>query len=1417
MASTQSGQASAKRLLARLSRIRREAKVLLVSRRVGWTLAAIVGGLAMVALLDYAIRLPSWVRYAGLFGAIAAAGWAFVRLVWPALRMHPSLTDLALRLEHGRPELKGRLASATDLARSGAFHARYEPLLDTLSRDALPDMMKRRPTLQAVGACLLVIGAMVAFSAAQPGMAALGAARVLTPWSGAQWPSRTAIELTGSPRFHPLGEPIAIRGELTRTDRPVGRTRVEAWYRLDGGVPQKLALTSQGQPAHEDAPEIFERLVNPAADALRQTQRVTMELWLETRDDRTDSTIIELVRPPRVVRASALVEPPAYAQQASGARVLGLGEQRERVPLALGGEDTAVLGPVLAGSSVEFDLRFSTAATPDLSVNVSDGRGEAIDARIEPMADGLGALVRVDAGVPASLSIELRDELGIASTRPLVIALDVLDDADPTAAVLEPPQDESVLPTATLSMVGEGRDDFGLRAVQLRALRATPPAGSQGAPPEPAGEPVTIAQWRDETAPLEARAAATVALDGFDLHPGDELWIQALATDLRGGEPSESTIRRLRVIGESELIEQLRAEMSAVRESAKRLDRTQRDVLDEAAQLGEARSTEDDAGLSRAQTDLTGQLSRQAEAVRDVAERMDRNALDDPALGELLRLAQEHLNAAADQSDRAQAALEDAAEAQEANEQQRARDGAQRAQERVRDELGGLVGLLSRDEDEWLARRDLDRLIEQQRELQEQTAQAETQAAGRTLEELSQEERSRVEQIAQRQAELARRAQEAIDQLADRAEAIAESDPARAQTLREAAQRGREGEAPREMQQAAEQAQQNQMSSAQQSQQRALDALEEVTERLDEAGEDRDAQLRRVLAELSAAIEGLIARQATEIDRLEAATATRAFDGLDAAMIGLSRDTGALVEDQAAGDEALAGIARKLLDAAEAMDGAIVALRESPVDDEQALLQERASLERLKSALEEAQMLDQQAQQRELERQRRELRKAYAEALAAQTTLRDETATYADQELTRRQKILVRRLGGRQRKLMAELDEVRRQTEGLDEATAFKLAHDRIERAAGRAGDLLEESTVSGDTLYSQDTVTTVLRGLIEALDSSTQRGEQDFAQGNQGGQGSGQPGQQGEEEGVVPPMAELLLLRTMQVEAAQMTRAIDDGVLGPERLADAGRLQRELSEAAQELVQRLSDQQGQQQPQPAGVQPQPFGMHVQEAQPQETKPKETEPQQTEPQQAQSDEPASPSQSDEPTLDELLGITNPGNVSEAPTNEDLDRELEGGLAGAFIRAVDLMQRASTRLNSDGGTGLGTQRVQEEAIAALDQLIEAARNQQNQQQQQQQNQQQQQDQQQQQQAPQQQQQQQGQNQQQQQTSDPQGVRGQAQQDGALGDEAAVGATWGALPPRVREALQQGSSDAYSAVYRAITEAYYRRLAEEANNQ
>ena len=188
----------------------------------------------------------------------------------------------------------------------------------------------------------------------------------------------------------------------------------------------------------------------------------------------------------------------------------------------------------------------------------------------------------------------------------------------------------------------------------------------------------------------------------------------------------------------------------------------------------------------------------------------------------------------------------------------------------------------------------------------------------------------------------------------------------------------------------------------------------------------------------------------------------------------------------------------------------------------------------------------------------------------------------------------------------------------------------------------------------------------------------------------------------------------------------------------------------------------------------------------------------------------------QPSLDDLLGLPSAKPVDKsrpvapAPAKTELDRKLSAGqVADQFKQAVQLMGETAERLGTAKDTGLATQRLQEDIIRKLDQLIKAAE----QIQQQSKSKQSQQNRDKQQQQP---------NQQQQQrnpdakeaapdTMDP--PPGQAANP--TPGVAARGAAWGSLPSRLRDALLQGNEDKYSSIYQKWTEAYYRRLAEDAN--
>lgn len=223
-------------------------------------------------------------------------------------------------------------------------------------------------------------------------------------------------------------------------------------------------------------------------------------------------------------------------------------------------------------------------------------------------------------------------------------------------------------------------------------------------------------------------------------------------------------------------------------------------------------------------------------------------------------------------------------------------------------------------------------------------------------------------------------------------------------------------------------------------------------------------------------------------------------------------------------------------------------------------------------------------------------------------------------------------------------------------------------------------------------------------------------------------------------------------------------------------------------------------------------------------------------------------QADQPTLDELLGTepagAGPGSGSEGqaspqapdaqpqetqpagvPLEESVQRRLSGQQAAdLFEQVIQEMDEAALRLGRELDAGIQTQRIQESILAKLDEVIAAARQQQmmgaggggspS-----------------------------GQPEARQQDAGGQRLAGQgsASQAGAASAQGAVSRSgthsgeaspgqveqvapgqvpleelrreWGHLPPRLRDELSEGLQERFSPVYRQLTEAYYRRLAQQ----
>ncbi len=190
-----------------------------------------------------------------------------------------------------------------------------------------------------------------------------------------------------------------------------------------------------------------------------------------------------------------------------------------------------------------------------------------------------------------------------------------------------------------------------------------------------------------------------------------------------------------------------------------------------------------------------------------------------------------------------------------------------------------------------------------------------------------------------------------------------------------------------------------------------------------------------------------------------------------------------------------------------------------------------------------------------------------------------------------------------------------------------------------------------------------------------------------------------------------------------------------------------------------------------------------------------------------------------PSLDELLGLDglqdNAAEQAARQNQEELERRLSDlELGDVFDVALEKMAISAELLDGDLNSGLGTQRVQEDILARLDQLIDIAK----------------------------------QMSQQQQMSSSGGGSGQGkpkpgaepqQQAGGQRSESGdqgghavdpppgqegdintiieeTGSEWGHLPERLREMFGQAQNSHISALYRKLTEQYYKRLAEEGSS-
>lgn len=1178
----ESGGSSARRSLRRLRhRLRFIGTMEVVLAGLAATLVVVLG----LGLLDYVLRLPSWLRLLVMLLGLAALGLGVWTRLRPALRFKPSLTSLALRVERSAPGqhagLQGVLASGIALGSRPAAHDPDAPAviteLSTLASEEAdrrllgidPSRLVSLSLLRHHGlTALAAAGIAVAVTIASPSTSRIAAMRVLWPIGDTQWPSRYEVADATELRVHPIGSALPLRAVVTKTNRIDGETPVDVAYRITdaaGTRPvRRERLTFQFYDAQAGG-EIYERLIELGQVTPTDADTPAMLTFaFETPDGLSQRGEVLLVEPPVIERVAAKVTPPAYASAAHGAGEHAWLDGSLPLPEAVGAGQ--LLGPVLAGSEIELELALNKPAELFAGDRIESVESATpIDHEATAAAaDTLTLAWIADESARARLTV--RDSFGLESLDEAVVRIDVQSDRPPTATVTTPPRDEAVLATAVIVLVGEGRDDVGLAGVSLETQRAVRPGGdepSPGAAHEGVGQPETIAT--SEPGGLRREAAATIDLSTLGLRAGDELWVTAVATDIYalGGvthEPVRSKARRLRIISERELIDELLAELGSVRRAAIRLDEQQAEVETE---LAESPPSEPASGAAlRQQASVQEGIARAAEQIERAAERAARNGLRDDRLDRVFDEASLAADRAADAAERARQELGNAAQDGAPPEERRAsREAADEASRDVRRALESLARTLDQGEDAWAVRRAIESLLEDQGRITEATAQAGGETVGRSLDRLSEEERSALDEIAQRQLELAERAMDVLDELDRSADEAEERDPGESAALRAASRRGRESGVASALQRASQSIAQNRSAEAGRAQQEAQEQLEEMLRDLDEAERQRDAELQRALLSLVESIEALIRTQEALLPALD-------DEDADDATIALNRNTLGVI-DEASGAPETAAVADPLRDASMHQGETVLALRAEPAELAEADRTSRASLDDLRRALDIAQEELEDAERRELERRKRELQQAYRDLLTREVDIRQRAEPLTERRLSRRDRQDVRGLGASQLTIRDELAELPTTYPELADAGVFRFTHERLDDMLTSAGGVLESGRVTRGAAADVRSSIRLLQGLIEALDDPEPNDDDAFSQGSSGNGGQGQSG----EPQLLPPLAELTLLRTLQLDLYEQTRAADeDGDASrAESLADQ---QRAVADHAAGLLERLQQDQ---------------------------------------------------------------------------------------------------------------------------------------------------------------------------------------------------------------------------------------------------
>ena len=1262
-------------------------------------------GLAMAGAVDYVVHWPMAGRFIIFVSGIFLIYKGFQKWFRPIWNQKPSPTSVAIRVEQIEPGLQGLLASAIDFENGGV--QKSNPLAvgiiqkaSALWKQTRPNKHIRRSTaIYAVGVAWVVVGLWFAsfYLAQQTTLTAI--IRTLVPWSQTEWPPRLFIHAEMRTSHVAKGDTFMLRVKANEGQDPNKSSGVLVSARCEtieanGEVTTKtLELVAQSDGSWEK-PIIAEGN--------------SMSFVFFTDDTKTSPVNVVVVEPLNIQSAQLIIQPPTYAAK-----------NREKVDMKWNGGTMPNLPAVLAGATASLDMDISAPLSPPrdqfgevdatwlartvvaLDTNTNTGVGAIQFRATTPQQWNLSWTI--NNGV--DIVVDPADENGIRGQQPLRTRIQVVIDQEPTVVISDPEQDEIVTKNASIPILIEARDDLALESVGFRIDR-------QQRSGEPA--PKIIQNKVSNTVKSEAELKDVLRLNSMELQNGDMLLLRGTAQDAfeNEGKKRNSTLsepRKIRVVDQAVFEQNIRQQTSALRQNIARLEIGQK----------ETRNEKEINNNIQSQKSVTDRIDQAQKTTSRLVNRLDRNGMKESNIAQALRDVEQQATRAATHSQNASQQLQQASQGN--NE---ALETAKKEQDESLQAIQAMLDILDQDNDAAGAQRRADKVsqaIDQHRkELQEIAKKT----AGRILEDLSIDEKKQLSDQAQKQKDTAQEAQALVEDLQERAERSKKKDPIQAEALENAANEGKKGDAAKKMEEAAERSEKNQSGAADDSMQDAAQTIEKIQKALKANQNAKKEELKRRISSLVETIRSLVVRAEkgrSDIDVFEDAQEDVRKSTQEKAEM-LARNTTAAIEESKSAGRSTEAISKILERASDLENAVVVALRASPPQIGAAQEASSRGLELLKQALAKAEEVKQKQKDEEAEKERDELANKYREFARQEKILRQEVSTILSPEeieLDRRSAAISREVAERQKTLRIQISNIPNQSEMVKESAVFVKAHELIEEWMGSTQEQLAQTKPTPETVAQCDMVIESLEALANSLTDPEQK-DDPFAQNQEEGGGMGGGGEQ-ENEKKIPPLAELRLVRELQAQINRRTKVIEGvGANSPgatKAIADLSKLQNDVRLLGEEWVDKMKKIS---KPPTSGEKFNPVPKDNSSTPGFSTKSihgafirfqeKNNSNANTEPPSQAPTNPDAKAAEPPKTLDELLGIGGGGGekAAQAQRKENLERGLnEESLNDLADAALQDMRLAEKLVSEDRDMGIGTQRVQAQALSRLDALIDAA--------------------------------------------------------------------------------------------------------------